>query len=445
VAAFDWESYADVLAAAVLAKIQTTAKDNPNQRFYALAICDEVPPRIALNSEAAWSDRHDESGDRSFASARFNPSEFRFELRLENAKLDELHAVLAKEKKSTAAKRRRALVDAARRLGTELLERIDTTDDFIVYVFDPKQGLALVKKTLPRKLFEKLFPEHDPLYAERQRIERLPPVERAEALMDAFEAEEGIGSEEARKRLAQMGSDAVPTLVTALARREKQRWQIACVLGCIGPTRAASAIPALRRYANDESTGGNWCSMVLGFLGDSAFLIERAKEGSDNCLIGLCAPFRSFADEAQESSGERIAFDYDLLETFLAIASAEQKKAVENELQPGRGYRWHIDPADVEGIVRAFGSRHAVLRWHAASVIGNVKLPRKQGRPVVDALLPLISDRNKLVRRLAILSLQDHRRHLDRAHWQAMADLANDKDPVTKMVADEAREHLANK
>jgi hypothetical protein len=444
--AFDWESYADEMFTAVLASVEASARENPNQRFYALAICDAAPPRIALNSEEAFSAPEDEPSDRSFASARFDPSEFRWpELRLGSAKLDELHAELAKEKKSAAAKRRRALVDAARRLGTELPRRIDTTDDFIVYVFEPKQGLALVKKTVAKKLFEKLFPEHDPRYAERCRLESLPPAERAEALMDAFDAEAGIGSEEARKRLAQMGSDAVPTLVSALDRREKQRWQIACALGSIGPTRAAPAIPTLRRYANDESTGGNWCSMVLGFLGDSAFLVERAKEGSRNCITGLCAPFRSFADEAQQCSGERIAFDYDVLESFLASATAEQKKAVESELQPGRSYRWHVDPADVDGIVRAFGSRHAVLRWHAASVIGNVKLSKKQGRPVVDALLPLINDRNKLVRRLAILSLQDHRRHLDRAHWQAMADLANDEDPVTKRVADEAAEHLAGK
>ena len=89
--------------------------------------------------------------------------------------------------------------------------------------------------------------------------------------MDAFHAEAGIGWEEALVRLAQIGSDAVPALTNALDTRKKQRWQIACALGRIGPTRAASAIPALRRHANDESTGGNWCSMVLGFLGDSAF------------------------------------------------------------------------------------------------------------------------------------------------------------------------------
>lgn len=437
---FDWESYTDVLAGSVLAAVEATAKGSPKEQFYALALCDVAPPRIALNSE------QDEHADRSFASARFQPSEFRWpELRLDNPKLEKLHAELEAEKKPSAAKRRRALVDIAQRLAKELPKRIPTTKDFVVYVFDPKQGLALVKRTVPKKLFERLFPEHDPLYAERCRLDSLPPTERAEALMDAFDAEEGIGWEEALTRLAQMGSEAVPSLTKALDTHEKKRWQVACALGRIGPSKAASAIPALRRYANDESMGSNWCAMVLAFLGDTAFLVERAKEGSDNCVRGLCGLFRAFADEAQQSSGERIPIDYDMLEAFLASATDAQKKAIENELQPGRSYRWHIHPAEVAGIVRAFGSRHAVVRWHAASIIGNVKLPKKQARPVVGALLPLLEDRNKLVRRLAMLSLQDHGRHLEREEWQALADLADDKDPVTKMVADEAAKHLAKR
>lgn len=432
--AFDWNSYLRAVHAAVL---DAVAKEAPKLRardIHALVLSDATPTSVALNDERPFGD----------GSSRLDPASFR-PLRLSHAKLKELEERLSSEKK-IAANRRRTLVDVAKRLAKELPKHIQVTPDFVVYVFHPDAGLGLVKKSVDKKLFVKLFPEHDPLYAERKRLDALPPAERVEALIVALDGpDDGIGWEEALDRMVAMGSQAVPHLTKALAAANEQRWQIARALGRIGPTRARDAIPELRRFVDDESVGNNWCAKALGHLGDNEFLVERARAGVQVALDGICATFIAFADEAARDSGERIPIEYELLGSFLEDADDEQKKAIQTDLQPGRSYRWVVHPLDVEPAVAALSSPHAVLRWHAARILGNVKLKKLEAARVVDALSERIRDRNKLVRRLAMLSLQDHARHLQRSHWQAMAEFASDEDPVTKMVADEAAEHLKKK
>lgn len=435
---FDWTAYEEALTRSVGDAVAAIAKSRPSEQFYALAIRAEVPVRVALNSEDAL-----EGLDRSFDSPRFDPAAFRWpELELVDAELRSLEEQLAKEKKPNRTKRQRALVNAAKRLRRELRERTPVTRDFIVYVFEPSQGLSLVKKCVEKKLFEKLFPEADPLYVERKRLDALPPAQRVDALIAALGAPDGIGWEEALDRMVAMGSDAVPHLTKALDSGGKERWQIACALGRIGPTRARDAILALRRFVDDESLGNNWCAMALGHLGDGEFLVERARAGVDVALCGLSASFLAFADEAARDSKERIPIEYELLGAFLDEADDEQKKTIQTDLEPGRSYRWEVHPLDVEPAVAALGSRHAVLRWHAASILGNAKLKKQEARAVADALVLALRDRNKLVRRLAMLSLQDHARHLQGSHWQAMAELAGDSDPVTMRIATEAAKRL---
>jgi HEAT repeat protein len=285
--------------------------------------------------------------------------------------------------------------------------------------------------------------KRDLLDAERKKLDAMRPAARTKALLDALSSRgDGIGWEEALARLIEMGSEAVPHLIEALPKRKLERWQIACALGRIGPARAGAAIPALRRYANDESDGSNWCAMALAFLGDGPHLVELARNGCGVAITGLCGALRAFADEAQRDSGERIPLRYDHLEELLAFADEQQKKAVETELKPGNSYRWELDALDVDTAVEALESRHAVVRWHAASVLGHMKLRKKAAAPVMDALVKRVADRSKLVRRLAMLSLERHRRHLGPAHLRAMAVLADDADEVTKSVGERARKEL---
>jgi hypothetical protein len=186
--------------------------------------------------------------------------------------------------------------------------------------------------------------------------------------------------------------------------------------------------------------------MVLAFLGDGAFLVERARAGSRNAITGICGALRAFADQAQKESGERIPLGpaYGWLQSLLDSGDDSQQRAIESELKPGTGFRAEIDALDLDALLAALTSRHAVIRWHAAGVLGDMKLPKKQARPVVDALIPLIADRSAFVRRLAMLALEDHERHLLPAHWQAMADRSAETDPVARSVAERAAKHLGD-
>lgn len=428
----DNKSYADAFVKAALAAAQTVAGKNPGHCFYALALWNLTEPRIALNSEEAFAGNHPDA-ERTFASPRFDPAQFHW---------PDLALKGVPEAPRSSTQRMRALQDAAKRLAQELPKHISTSKDFIVYLFD-EAGLTLVKKTVPKNRFERLFPEADPVYVERRRLEALPPTERVAALLERLGQYEGLGSEEARDWLALMKGDAVTPLVAALDTMEEERWAIASVLGEIGRTLAAEAIPTLRRLADDSGKGGNWCAMVLGFFGDRDFLLERARAGVHVGILGLCSPMRSFADEAVKSSGEHIPMAFDWIETFLETATDEQRKAVEKELAPGSSGRHVVQQADIDAAMKALSSRFAVLRWTAADTLSHVQLGKAPAAQAIAALLPLLEDRNHLVRRMTILSLHHHSRHLKPPHWQAMAALIDDKDAVNRSVAQAATKHLA--
>jgi hypothetical protein len=238
-------------------------------------------------------------------------------------------------------------------------------------------------------------------------------------LVRRFGKFEGITTEQAQRELVSIGAPAVDALVAALGQR-KDGWTAAKVLGEIGVSRP-DVIAALRSYAGRSF----WHAMALGMLGDHEWL---AAQPPAVAVPGLTARLRAITQ-----GGPPRPIDYRPLEAYLAGRGAGARAQVEKTLEPGSSY---VQPRkeDVDEALRGLGSEHAVVRWHAAALLGDRGLGAAAGKRIVPALAALLADPHRLVRRLAVLSLADWR-EAARPYQRQMAALRGDPDETVARVA----------
>ncbi|MBL8918780.1 MAG: HEAT repeat domain-containing protein [Myxococcaceae bacterium] len=235
--------------------------------------------------------------------------------------------------------------------------------------------------------------------------------------MTRFGVFEGVTSEVAQKELLAMGKPAVPALLGAL-RDKTHGWTAARVLGQLGLS-TPEVIAALRKRGDEL-----WFSMALGMLGDHDWL---AKQAPLTAVRGLTARLKAIT-----RGGPPRPLDYRPLEGWLETNPKERKR-VEDELAPGRSYV-RIEKSDVDEALRALGSPFAVVRWHAASVLGDRRL--RSARVILPRLVALFDDRSALVRRLAVLSVTRWKAAA-KGHLPAIRALKHDTDPVVRSIAEE--------
>ncbi len=301
------------------------------------------------------------------------------------------------------ARYRALLVRVTRRLRDAAPELLPVTDDFVCFRSEEDDvDLALLRRTVPRPLFERRF-------ASAQRP-RPRTRETPAALIEQLSTDE---QEHAMDALVALGASAVPALIEALGRPARSP-VVANVLAAIG-IATPEVIGALRRRAHEPA-----CAAALGDLGDLAWL-ERASVTTASA--GLTARLTS----------EAAPLDYRPLEAYLAGADADARAAVEKALAPGSSWR-EVTKVDVEEALRALSSAHAVVRWHAASLLAEARVGKAVAKRIVEALASALTDGHPTVRRLALVSLNEWG-PATAPHRRAMNALRRDPDPMVRRVA----------
>lgn len=424
--AFDWKRLEGALLEELRAALKRFAKQHRKEHFYAVAIFGvyrELDGLLSLPTLGASTVEEGPEAEvpSSFWSARFNPADWPHELELDRKTALHLEKQLTAEAtsgtvahwRSVERKYFEVLTRITATLRSDALELLTCTDDFVCFWHDEEGGPELARKTISPSLANRLFARESSQKKERQKLAKQSPNERAAFLVTRFGQFEGVTSEQAQRELLAMGSSAHEALIGALADKE-DGWTAAKVLGQIGIV-TPEVIAVLRKRADEL-----WFAMALGMLGDFAWLSKRAPA---TAVYGLTARLKAIT-----TGGAPTPLDYAPLEAWLT-KNPKARSRVEQELAPGRSYV-DIERGDVDEAIRGLSSRFAVVRWHAASVLGD----RQLGGKVLPALAGVLTDKHALVRRLAVLSLSSWKAAAKPYH-AAIRAMKNDSDPVVRDVA----------
>jgi hypothetical protein len=432
-APFDWTAFEKALFEELRAALARLGRAQRKTRFYAVALSGlyrELDGVLTLPTlGAAVAKAGAAAGEaEGFWSARWNPGDWDFPeielrkqpaLRLERALTREACRDTQAHWTAVEARYFEVLVAVARRLGEAAPSLLATTDDFVAFISDEEGGPALAARTIAPELVARFFAADVAKAREREGVRAMPVGERAAFLVTRFGRFDGVDTETAQRELLAIGAPALDALLSMLDHK-KEGWTAAMLVGKIGVSRP-DVVAALRRRAPKS----HWHATALGMLGDHDWL---AQQTAAVAVHGFVAPFKAVA------AGRPRPLDYRPLERFLDGADAAARKRVETELEPGSSYVTAV-AADVAEAVRALGSPHAVVRWHAASVLGDRGLGEDVGTVILPALARVLADPHPVVRRLAVLAIGDWKRAA-RPHRDALARLRDDPDEVVRRVVE---------
>lgn len=426
--AFDWKAFEGELLEELRAALRRFAKQHRKEHFYAVAIFGVYRELDGLLSLPALGASTVEEGPEpeaptSFWSARFNPADWPHELELDRKTGLRLEKRLTAEAtRGTVAHWRsvertyfEVLTRITGALRADAIEQLSCTEDFVCFWHDEEGGPELARKTISRTLAGRLFAREASQKQERQKLAKRSPDERAAFLVTRFGQFEGVTSEQAQRELLPMGASAHEALIGALADKE-DGWTAAKVLAQIG-IATPEVITALRKRADEL-----WFAMALGMLGDFAWLSKRAPA---TAVYGLTARLKAIT-----AGGAPRPLDYAPLEAWLT-KNPKARSRIEQELAPGRSYV-DIEKSDVDEAIRGLSSRFAVVRWHAAAVLGDRQLG--SGAKVLPALVSVFDDKHALVRRLAVLSVSRWKA-ASKPYHAAIRAMKDDSDAVVRDVA----------
>lgn len=194
--------------------------------------------------------------------------------------------------------------------------------------------------------------------------------------------------------LRRRGDEAVNGLIAALDEPDGYCASMAArTLGLLGDA-SAPVLAALRSRA-PAGDRAPWFAKSLGILGDFDWVIDHC--GADAAAKATTARLVPF-------DTHDFRLDYRAVERLLEAGTEGAQEWIATEMRPGSGFV-DLRESDVAEALRGLASRHAPLRWHAASVLGAPQLGEAVGRRCVPALTAALSDDNLVVRRLAFLSL----------------------------------------
>lgn len=471
--AFDWQAFEQTLFDAWWQDAQGFLAAHPAERIYAFALGglyreEDGPiclPCLAANSEAAYAE--DFGGDAdgnpdSLDHVRFHPADWRWpELGSDatSARLRQAEQALNAEATSgtvahwraTEARLLGVLVRVCRSLAQALRSsrwQDRLTEDFICWLSTPDDGeeADLARQCLGDEVFARIFSGNAQQDEERRRIAALPLDDRIRyhiaCLQGTPDASLGLDRvhaqsqrEAAQAALWHIGGLRVAHALLPLLDKPMQQWQAAFMLARLG-VADGQVIAALRMHVlqpagkREHESGRDWCAAALGALGDSDWLLQqldadRAALPVQRIAHGIAHPYRAW--NSREDTAP-IALDYAPLEAALAhrTQAASMLQALASELAPGSGY-CTLRAGDVAEAVRGLQSPHALVRMHAAAIMGERALGDAAAQQLLPALAHAIAHEAELsVRRLAMYSLRDWRHEC--APWRASIAQAAERD-----------------
>lgn len=363
-----------------------------------------------------------------FWGARWNPADWVHDeivlstpdeteaLRIEKALTTEATRSTQKHWQRTCDRYSHLMVRVTRHLRDIVRNLQPVTDDMVVYWFDEEGGVDLAARTIPKRLVEQHF---TPQIAAAQLLARRavePGADQAKFLVTRFGMFEGITHEMAQQQLRELGEVAIPSLL-GIVNDPKNGWTAAKVLGQIG-IAAPDVVSMLRAQAGTSA----WHAKALGMLGDLEWLSHQ-----DPAVACSGLTIRLLALAYDQDGVTSPALDYRPLERWLDVLGDEALVLAEEALAPGSYIALKAD--DVDEALRGLISRHAVVRWHAASVSGHRGLGKKNGAKLLPALVRALDDTHPIVRRLAVLAIGRWRSSANQ-YRGAVSKLCNDTDEI---------------
>jgi hypothetical protein len=280
-----------------------------------------------------------------------------------------------------------AFVMVAKKLIVELRKHPRAGKDFGIFLFNEHDEIADLKRCMTPAKFRKLFPHlHTELESANQLTKR-PLDSKLEVYRQDLRSYE--------TEIVNLGAQALPMLLDAL-HDKKQAWTAANCVAKIG-IPDADILDVLKQHARQGRALAFHDTIALALLGEVEFLLKLADSAKtrDIAVQGICSLNSVWINWCQQPR----ALDYRPLEQLL------EKPGCKDKVRSLFSGKCEISPADVEEALRGLESKHAVIREHAVSVLGERRLGPKAAARILPALVARLQDRSAMVRRLAILSL----------------------------------------
>lgn len=456
-ASLGWKQFEQTLFSIYWQDAQAFLAANPQESIYALALNglyreQDGPiylPTLSANSERAYSQRVNAPKPQSrlsefdldtgrLGNLRWNPPDWEWE-ELDSAsdsqELEQLEqALLAEANKSTPAHWLRTeahLIKALIRICKQLTKACQKspwasqlTPEFavLIYVQDTQECEALARQSMGQARFLALFPSHDLDAQRRARVAALSPAQRLQYHLSCLEGIECTELGLSRKEAQSLGEEAEAALLVMdhrqvahallpMLTRPGKQWRAAMRLAQMA-YRDEQILTALRQqvqapiHSPGQESERGWCASALGALGDQEWLqqqIGSAAVPADRIAQGIAYPYRSWNSKPGTTP---LHLDYAPLERALDLKHPALTQALNKELSPGGGY-CSLRVADLEQALSALQSAHALVRVHAACIMGERSLGAAAGRRITPALAQALShDSNDGVRYQAMLGLR---------------------------------------
>lgn len=442
----DWQLLEQTLFQAYWNDVQEFLKTHGDQHVYAFALAEmyrelDGPiylPVLAANSEEAYAEFATDEGDRPdhLGHIRWNPPDWGWAFLCEeprNPKVIAAEQMLMTEAtrgseahwKRTEAKLLKLLVKISKALMKAAKQSrwsTQLTADFIVWLSlqDDKEGVEIARQCLGNTRFAHLFTAHEAEALERRRVAAMPADMQLRYHLACLQGmpQESLGltrkraaslREEAQDALHDLDGAAVSHALLPLLEQPSQQWHAAMMLGQIAYVDD-SVIQALRTQVlrpvknHIEESGRSWCARALAALGDSAWMLGQLNSQPgltpERIATGIAHPYHSWNSKPHATP---LALDYGPLEEALTHSSL--CKALEKELSPGCGY-CILRNNDIDAVLHGLHSTHALVRTHAATIMGERSLKANAGQRLTAALAHTLRyDLDQDVRFQAMLSL----------------------------------------
>lgn len=444
----DWKRLEQTLFQAYWNDAQAFLKAHPDQHVYAFALTEmyrelDGPiylPVLAANSEEAYAELATDEGDRPdhLGHLRWNPPDWGWAFLGEDQRSPEVtaaeHMLIAEATrgseahwKRTEAKLLKLLVKISKALMKAAKQsewHAQLTTDFIVWLSlqDDAEGVDIARQCLGTTRFVHLFTAHDAEALERRRVAAMPADMQLRYHLACLQGlpQESLGlsreratslREEAQDALHGLDGAAVSHALLPLLEQPNQQWRAAMMLAQIayvdGDVIQALRTQVLKPVKNHlEEAGRSWCARALAALGDSSWLLGQLTSPSgltpERVATGIAHLYHSWNSKPHTTP---LALDYGPLEQ--ALQHGALQKALEDELSPGCGY-CILRNSDIDNALRGLHSPHALVRTHAAAIMGERGLGAHAGKRLTAALAHAVRhDVDHNVRFQSMLSLHD--------------------------------------
>lgn len=414
---FDWNAFEELLTQNALDAIQRIVQENNINDVYVVAFheiymeTDGViyPPMLAINHET----------HRKEKNVDWCPPDWRWaDIKYINAR--EIEKLLTEEAckktnshwEATERKFKSSLVKCAKNIYKTLKNEIFTTKDFIVYVeTNDDDQEEVMRKCVPAKLLNKIFPQYNQELVERSKVAALNVHEKIIYHMENI-AKSGsvtvLSYDESMVELIKIGQPAVSHLLNKLKSRSTG-WIMAKTLALMN-INSKEIIDALREESiNPKSESFFWSPAALSMLDDDEFLISIIMKeiNTENIIQGICLKYKTWDINFDFTIHKNL--DYTTLENILELNNKKLNSLIHQELRSGS---LHIHPDDIEIAIKGLNSQHQVIRQHAVWALYETKNLNKSTHKFMPHLIIKLTDDDPEVRRRAKLSILSWKKYL---------------------------------